>query len=112
MAVFFVCLIPMAFLIGSFFKNTLLIVQLMGFSSYPIFLITGYSMPFQNLPIAIQWLSNLLPTTPFLRIYTLLVQGGASLTDQLPNLFHLVGLGVFYTLLFIVRYHFLTKNKV
>ncbi|MBS1549632.1 MAG: ABC transporter permease [Bacteroidetes bacterium] len=103
MAVFYVSLIPLAFWVGSFFKNTLLIVQIMGFSSYPIFLITGYSMPFQNLPLVVQWISNLLPTTPFLRIYTLLVQGGASISDQLPNLFHLVGLGVFYTLLFSWR---------
>lgn len=111
MAIFFVCIIPMAFLIGSFFKNTLLIVQLMGFSSYPIFLITGYSMPFQNLPTVIQWISNLLPTTPFLRIYTLLVQGGASIADQLPNLFHLVGLGVLYTLLFILRLKFILNQS-
>lgn len=103
MAVFYVSLIPLAFWVGSFFKNTLLIVQIMGFSSYPIFLITGYTMPFQNLPLVVQWISNLLPTTPFLRIYTLLVQGGASISDQLPNLFHLVGLGVFYTLLFSWR---------
>lgn len=110
MAVFFVSLIPMAFLIGSFFKNTLLIIQLMGFSSYPIFLITGYSMPFENLPLAIQWISNLLPTTPFLRIYTLVVQGGGSIIDQLPNLFHLVGLGVFYTLLFIFKMKYTLKK--
>ncbi|WP_255577428.1 ABC transporter permease [Elizabethkingia sp. JS20170427COW] len=110
MALFFVCIIPMAFFIGSFFKNTLLIVQLMGFSSYPIFLITGYSMPFQNLPIAIQWISNFLPTTPFLRIYTLLVQGGASIADQLPNLFHLTGLGVLYTALLMMRMKFLQRE--
>lgn len=103
MAVFYVSLIPLAFWVGSFFKNTLLIVQIMGFSSYPIFLITGYTMPFQNLPLVVQWISNLLPTTPFLRIYTLLVLGGASISDQLSNLFHLVGLGVFYTLLFSWR---------
>lgn len=113
MAVFFVALIPMAFFIGSFFKNTLLIIQIMGFSSYPIFLITGYSMPFGNLPQAIQWLSSLLPTTPFLRIYTLVVQGGATLSDFVPSLMHLGGLAVFYTILCLWRLKLLfRRNKI
>ncbi len=110
MALFFVSLIPLAFFIGSFFKNTLLIVQIMGFSSYPFFLITGYSMPFHNLPLPVQYLSSLLPTTPFLRIYTLLVQGGASLADQIPNLIHLTALALLYTLIFIWRFSTLSRK--
>ena len=109
-SIFLACLIPMAFLIGSFFKNTLLIIQIMGFSSYPIFLITGYSMPLQNLPEGVQFISNLLPTTPFLRSYTLMVQGGASLGDQIPALLHLMGLGLLYTLLYLIRMKYLFRK--
>lgn len=111
MCIFFITLIPMGFLIGSFFKNPILVIQIMGFTSYPIFLITGYSMPFDSLPTAIQMISNLLPTTPFLRIYTMIVQGGASITDLGRPLIHLGALTLFYTILFIIRLKFLYKKQ-
>lgn len=111
MCIFFITLIPMGFLIGSFFKNPILIIQIMGFTSYPIFLITGYSMPFDSLPTAIQMISDLLPTTPFLRIYTMIVQGGASISDLGRPLIHLGALTLFYTIAFIIRLKFLYKKQ-
>lgn len=105
------CIIPMAYFIGSFFKNSLVVVQVMAFSSYPIFMITGYSMPFQALPDWIQAISNLLPITPFLHLYTLMVQGGASLNDQPQQIVHMLALGLLYSLLFLWRLKYLISNE-
>ncbi|KAF2080704.1 ABC transporter permease [Flavobacterium sharifuzzamanii] len=107
---FIVTLIPMAQFIGSLFKSQLLCLQMMAFSTYPIFLITGYSWPFESLPLALQWLSNLLPTTPFIVLYTAIVQSGASLWDNPSVLLHLILLFAFYSTICFVRLKYLKKS--
>jgi ABC-2 type transport system permease protein len=97
-------LIPMAQFIGSLFKSQLLCLQVMAFSTYPIFLVTGYTWPFESLPLVVQWLSMLLPTTPFIKIYTAIVQSGAGLSDHMGPLLHLLLLWLLYTGLYYIRF--------
>lgn len=99
LALFIATLIPMGLWIGSLFKTQLLSVQLMGFSTYPFFLITGYAWPYSALPLVLQWLSALLPTTPFLKAYTTLVQQGGDAQQILSPVVHLLALWCFYSLL-------------
>ncbi|MBO9584905.1 MAG: ABC transporter permease [Flavobacterium sp.] len=106
---FIVTLIPMAQFIGSLFKSQLVCLQMMAFSTYPIFLITGYSWPFESLPLLLQWLSNLLPTTPFIVLYTSIVQSGASLWDNPSVLLHLMLLFAFYSTICFIRLRYLAK---
>lgn len=94
---FILTLIPMAQFIGSLFKSQLLCLQMMAFSTYPIFLITGYSWPFESLPRVVQWISMFLPTTPFIKMYTAIVQSGAGLFSQPGTLLHLVALWLLYS---------------
>ncbi|MBT2561364.1 ABC transporter permease [Pedobacter sp. ISL-68] len=108
---FILTLIPMAQFIGSLFKSQLICLQMMAFSTYPIFLITGYSWPFESLPQAVQWISMLLPTTPFIKMYTGIVQSGAGLFSQPGTLLHLVLLWLFYSGLVYYRLKGI-KNKV
>ncbi len=96
---FILTLIPLAQVIGLCFTSQLICLQVMAFSTYPIFLITGYVWPFDSLPLVIQGLSNLLPTTPFLKVYINLVQGGGALQDNLAPFFHLLILFAFYSVL-------------
>ncbi|WP_316814929.1 ABC transporter permease [Pedobacter nyackensis] len=97
-------LIPMAQFIGSLFKTQLLCLQVMAFSTYPIFLITGYTWPFESLPLVVQWISMLIPTTPFIKVYTAIVQSGASLSSQTGPLLHLLLLWLFYTGICYLRF--------
>jgi ABC-2 type transport system permease protein len=60
MALFIATILVFGILIGSFFKSKLFTFQVMVFSSYPIFLITGYSMPYQALPKLVQFFSDML----------------------------------------------------
>lgn len=108
---FIATLIPLGQWIGSFFKGPLLNVQLMAFSTYPFFLLTGYTFPLQNIPVPLQWAAMLLPTTPFLKIYQSIVQSGASLTQHIPSLIHLVVLFLLYTLAALVRLRKIKKMK-
>lgn len=103
-------LIPMAQFIGSLFKSQLLCLQIMAFSTYPIFLITGYTWPFESLPLVVQWLSMLLPTTPFIKVYTAIVQSGASLSSQMGSVLHLLVLWLFYSSVCYLRFRKLSAS--
>jgi len=94
--------------LGSFFKSQLLCLQIMAFSSYPVFLITGYSWPFSMLPFFIQAISSLLPTTPFMRAFVSVTQQGGTLMDNFPTLIHMLALLVFFTFLCYLRFKHLT----
>lgn len=108
-ALFIATIIVFGMLIGSFFKTKLFAFQVLVFSSYPIFLITGYSMPYQALPRFVQILSDALPTSPFLKTYISIVQSGGSLSDNLSSVIHLVVLWIIFELLLILRIKYLVK---
>ncbi|MEG1591529.1 ABC transporter permease [Chryseobacterium sp.] len=108
-ALFIATIIVFGMLIGSFFKTKLFAFQILVFSSYPIFLITGYSMPYQALPRFVQILSDMLPTSPFLKTYISIVQAGGSLSDNLSSVIHLVVLWIVFELLLILRIKYLVK---
>ena len=111
-ALFIATIIVFGMLIGSFFKTKLFAFQVLVFSSYPIFLITGYSMPYQALPKFVQMLSDTLPTSPFLKTYISIVQSGGSLADNLNSLIHLVILWIFFEFLLILRIKYLIKSNI
>ncbi|MCX6277342.1 MAG: ABC transporter permease [Bacteroidetes bacterium] len=106
-AVFLLALIPMAMWIGSFFKSQLLCLQIMAFSSYPFFLITGYSWPFRMLPVFVQVVSSLLPTTPFMQAYISVAQQGGTLGDNIAAVIHLLGLMALFSFLCFWRFRWL-----
>ena len=108
-ALFIATIIVFGMLIGSFFKTKLFAFQVLVFSSYPIFLITGYSMPYQALPRFVQILSDALPTSPFLKTYISIVQAGGSLSDNLSSVIHLIVLWIVFELLLILRIKYLVK---
>lgn len=109
-ALFISTIIVFGMLIGSFFKTKLFAFQVLVFSSYPIFLITGYSMPYQALPKFVQMLSDTLPTSPFLKTYISIVQAGGSLSDNINSIIHLIVLWIIFTLLLHFRIKYLVKT--
>lgn len=51
--------------IGSFFKRKILALQFFVLTSYPFFLISGYSWPYESLPLILKAFSLLLPSTAY-----------------------------------------------
>lgn len=109
-ALFISSVIVLGMLIGSFFRSKLFAFQVLVFSSYPIFLITGYSMPYQSLPSAIQVMSDLIPTSPFLKIYISIVQAGGSIADNIDSVIHLLILLLVLLILLILRIQYILKR--
>ena len=79
-----------AVIIGSFFRSKLTALQVLVFSSYPLFLLSGFSWPLQAMPWWLRGLSHLLPSTPYFLAMQRMVTMGAGLSDVLLEMIHLI----------------------
>ena len=80
-------------------------MQILIFSSLPMFFMSGYPWPANQLPEALQVLRWLIPTTPAINTSVQLNQMGASLSQVATGFYALIGLWLFYfaLLLFMRR---------
>ncbi|MDP4114888.1 MAG: ABC transporter permease [Bacteroidota bacterium] len=98
--------------ISSFFKRKILALQVLAFTSYPFFFLSGFSWPLHSLPASFQWLAYLIPTTPFLQAFTRVAQMGATfhhLHGEIINMLVLVA--IFFTLS-LIRLKVLVKEEM
>lgn len=79
--VFIAAVTAVGMFIGSFFKRKIIALQILGFTSYPIFFTTGYSWPDISLPLPIHYLAQVFPMTPFLSGANRMIAMGASWSD-------------------------------
>ena len=98
--VFTITIIMLAILFGSLVKSQSRYMAIMAFTTYPFFLTSGYSWPPTAMPMPLQWLSQLIPTTHFLHAGTRIVVMGGSWSDVATDIYRLMLLfGVFALLL-------------
>lgn len=90
--------------IGDSLKAT----QILMLISTPAFLIGGFTWPAHSMPQAVQYLADIIPLTPFLQGFKVLLMQKGTLSDIIPSLRHLGILLVIYS---AVSYLFL-KIKV
>ncbi len=107
--VFIMAIIYITFLIGSFFTKQIVIMETLAFTSYPIFLVSGFSWPLDSLPAGLQYVANLTPITPFYSAFTRIVEMGASWQQVAPQIIHLSVLTLVY--LFLSLWRFRVKGK-
>ncbi|WP_191963519.1 ABC transporter permease [Pseudotamlana haliotis] len=86
---------------ASFFKTTIGWTEVLAFSTYPLFLVSGYSWPIESMPRLLQLFANVLPSTPYFKVFNALAVEGANLSDITSELVHLlllllVGYGLLY----------------
>ena len=80
--------------ISSFFKRKIFALQFLTLTSYPLFLISGYSWPLSSMPVFLQLIAYLIPLTPFLNAYQRITQMGAGWNDVVVQIFHLLILSI------------------
>ena len=106
-----VSIIFMGFIISSFFKRKILALQLIAFSSYPLFFLTGYAFPRHSIPLIIRWFSDLFAITPFFDAYRRLTQMGAGFENILPEFLHMIILTAVLGVLAFSRMYFLFRKE-
>ena len=100
----------LSILIGSFVKSQALYMGIMAFTTYPFFMTSGYSWPVTAMPLPIQWLAQLIPTTHFLHAGTRIVMMGGSWSNIACDIYNLMILFGIFALLTTWRLWAMKKN--
>ncbi|NLJ12945.1 MAG: ABC transporter permease [Gammaproteobacteria bacterium] len=92
-------------LLGLWFKVRERSLQVLAFTSLPIYFISGFSWPAEGLPPLMQTLRWLIPSTPAIQASIRLDQMGASISTVTPYLLNIAALGIigFILLLLVGR---------
>ena len=80
-------------LISTFARTQFQAVQLTVFTFLPQMLLSGFIFPFDGMPVAAQWLGDILPLTHFVRLVRGIVLRGAALGGMLRDVYPL---GLFF----------------
>jgi ABC-2 type transport system permease protein len=102
-ALFIFVNISFTVLIGSFFKSKLGVLQIIAFTSYPFFFLSGFAWPEIAFPESMKLLGDLLPIKPFLSAYMKTFRMGGDFSMIIPELRHLFVLAIGYSVLAYIR---------
>jgi len=107
-SIFIIAVMVYTTFLGTFFKSAIGWTEIMAFSTYPLFLVSGYSWPIEAMPNALQVVANLLPSTPYFTVFNKLAAQGATLVNIKSEVIHLLLLLLLgYLLLYLL--HFLLR---
>jgi ABC-2 type transport system permease protein len=99
-----------AMIVASFSKKQVRIMQVLAFTSYPLFLLSGYSWPIASMPAPLQWLAAMIPTTPMMDAVAKLCAEGTGWLPVLGDFRQLLILLLVSTLLLYWRIIVLKKK--
>lgn len=89
--------------LGTFFKQKLSVFLVLGFTTYPLFMLSGYAWPQQQIPTILQWFSYIFPLTSYLRSIMEITQ----IQNELSKSFGFILLSfiqfLIYSILYIIR---------
>ncbi|MFK5855039.1 MAG: ABC transporter permease [Bacteroidota bacterium] len=108
--VFLVTIMLLTMLIGTFVKSQVRMMEILAFTSYPFFLLSGYSWPVSSMPEPLKWLAAAIPTTPMMEAMKRLYVMGGEWGDVIHQFQHLSILLVVTLILLLWRLQFI-KNR-
>ncbi|MGA9271305.1 MAG: ABC transporter permease [Lutimonas sp.] len=97
-------------LLASYFQSTIGWTEIMAFSTYPLFLISGYSWPLESMPKTLQYVAKVLPSTPFFEGFRKLSVQGASAFHIKNELIHMTFLVLLLFALLYLRLNHMSKK--
>jgi len=98
-------------LFSSFFRTTIGWTEVMAFSTYPLFLVSGYSWPIDSMPMGLQLFANILPSTPYFKVFNALATEGAKLDNITSGFSHLLVLLLLGYVLLYMRFRLMKFKK-
>jgi ABC-2 type transport system permease protein len=93
--------------LGTLLKHELPVLQLLAFSSYPFFFLSGSSWPREMMPPFMQVLGDLIPLTPLCTGLNRAYRMGADFSQLRPELIHLSALLIGYGFIAWLTRHFI-----
>lgn len=110
--IFIIIVILYTIILASFFKTTIGWTEVLAFSTYPLFLVSGYSWPLEALPYFLKGFANILPSTPYFKIFSMLSVEGADLNNIKTGFIHLLILLIAGYVLMYIRFKFMKHKKI
>ncbi len=110
-SIFILAVMVYTTLLGTFFKSAIGWTEIMAFSTYPLFLVSGYSWPIEAMPKALQVIANLLPSTPYFTVFNKLAGQGAVLANIKSEVIHLMALLLLGYLMLYLRFKFIHRKR-
>ncbi|MFK5878891.1 MAG: ABC transporter permease [Flavobacteriaceae bacterium] len=107
---FILVVILYTILFASFFKTVIGWTEILAFSTYPLFLVSGYSWPIDAMPKALQIFANILPSTPYFSVFNSLATEGEKLSNITSGYIHLLVLLMLGYVLLYSRFIFMRKK--
>ena len=87
-------------------------MEVVAFTSYPIFLITGITWSIDQMPLFVQYISNLIPLRPFFVFLKKLAIMGVNSQFYYNEIIHLLILLIVSYIMVYFRYRYLQKREV
>ena len=84
--------LTLGLLISTFATTQLQAMQMSIFVFMPSILLSGFMFPFAGMPVAAQWIAQILPLTHYLQLIRGVVLRGASLGELLPQVMVLLAI--------------------
>ena len=110
--VFLVTIMLLTMLIGTFVRSQVRMMEILAFTSYPFFLLSGYSWPVSSMPQPVQWLAAIIPTTPIMEAMKRLYVMGGNWSDVFLQFQHLIVLLVVTLVLLLWRLNVIRKREL
>ena len=111
-SIFIMAVLVYTILLSTFFKTAIGWTEIMAFSTYPLFLVSGYSWPIEVMPKPLQLIANLLPSTPYFTVFNRLASQGATLVNIKSEVIHLLFLLLLGYLMLYLRFQYIHKKKI
>lgn len=96
--------------LGTYFRHRITVFVVLGFSTYPFFMLSGFAWPWAQIPEFMQYVANCLPATPFCQSLMSITQMGNTFADVHPQVIHSVIQILIYSVLIIYRMNKLKRN--
>jgi len=109
--IFILVVLEYTIFLASFFKTEIGWTEILAFSTYPLFLVSGYSWPVDSMPKFIQMIANLLPSTPFYKVFNMLSVEGANFDQIRSEFIHMLLLLIFGYILLYLRFLSMKRDK-
>lgn len=97
--------------VSSFFKTQARAMEVMAFTSYPVFLVTGITWSVAEMPLFLQFISNLIPLKPFFMFLKKITVMGLGSSFYYQEIIHLLLLLLIGCIASFFRFNYLQKRK-
>jgi ABC-2 type transport system permease protein len=99
-------------LVSILIPNQLKATEILMVIATPSFILSGFTWPLSQMPIAVQYVANCIPLTHFLKAFRILIIENGTLSQTTTALWNMIVIGVICSILAYTALYFKKKNII